>query len=80
VLAILPKSRTGWTRRTWAVGFAYAATMVLFVVAKQADDGREHDLPAIHVADLRDESPGRGYSTSACGHATSRSSRSCSAR
>jgi drug/metabolite transporter (DMT)-like permease len=35
VLAILPRSRTRWTRATLAVGFAYAATMVLFVVANK---------------------------------------------
>jgi drug/metabolite transporter (DMT)-like permease len=35
VLAILPRSRARWTRGTLAVGFAYAATMVLFVVANK---------------------------------------------
>ncbi len=35
VLAILPRSRARWTRGTLAVGFAYAATMVLFDVANK---------------------------------------------
>jgi len=35
VLAILPQSRARWTARTWLVGSAYAATMVLFVVANK---------------------------------------------
>jgi len=35
VLAILRESRRRWSGRTLAVGFAYAATMVLFVVANK---------------------------------------------
>lgn len=35
VLAILPESRRRWSGRTFAVGFAYAATMVLFVAANK---------------------------------------------
>jgi drug/metabolite transporter, DME family len=35
VLAILPASRRRWSGRTFAVGFAYAATMVLFVAANK---------------------------------------------
>jgi len=35
VLVILPASRGGWGARTLAVGFAYAATMVLFVIANK---------------------------------------------
>ncbi len=35
VLAILPRSRARWTGRSLSVGFAYAATMVLFVVANK---------------------------------------------
>ena len=35
VLVILPESRRRWSGRTLAVGFAYAATMVLFVVANK---------------------------------------------
>ena len=35
VLAILPESRRRWSRRTLAVGFAYAVTMVLFVAANK---------------------------------------------
>jgi drug/metabolite transporter, DME family len=35
VLVILPASRGGWSARTLAVGFAYAATMVLFVIANK---------------------------------------------
>jgi drug/metabolite transporter (DMT)-like permease len=31
LLIALPGARTRWTWRTWAVGFAYAATLVLFV-------------------------------------------------
>jgi len=33
VFAFVPASRGGWTRRTFAVGIAYAATMILFVSA-----------------------------------------------
>ena len=32
---VLPASRRGWTRRTWAVGAAYAMTVVLFVLANK---------------------------------------------
>ena len=32
---MLPSSRRGWTWRTWAVGAAYAATVVLFVLANK---------------------------------------------
>jgi DME family drug/metabolite transporter len=35
VVMILPASRGRWTARSLAVGFAYAATMVLFVVANK---------------------------------------------
>jgi drug/metabolite transporter, DME family len=35
VLAILPASRGRWSARSLAVGFAYAATMVLFVIANK---------------------------------------------
>ena len=35
VLALLPESRRRWSRATLAVGFAYAATMVLFVAANK---------------------------------------------
>ena len=35
VLAILPESRARWSARSFAVGFAYAATMVLFVAANK---------------------------------------------
>ncbi len=35
VLALLPRSRAHWTGGSLAVGFAYAATMVLFVVANK---------------------------------------------
>lgn len=31
----LPVARRGWTWRTWLVGLAYAATMILFVVANK---------------------------------------------
>lgn len=35
VLALLPESRNRWSARTLAVGFAYAATMILFVAANK---------------------------------------------
>jgi DME family drug/metabolite transporter len=35
VALVLPASRSGWTRRTWAVGAAYAITVVLFVLANK---------------------------------------------
>jgi drug/metabolite transporter (DMT)-like permease len=31
VALMLPASRRNWTRRTWAVGAAYAMTVVLFI-------------------------------------------------
>jgi len=30
---LLPEARRSWTRRTWSIGVAYAATLVLFVLA-----------------------------------------------
>jgi drug/metabolite transporter (DMT)-like permease len=35
VALVLPSARRGWTWRTWAVGAAYAATVVLFVLANK---------------------------------------------
>src|SRR5205085_4944172 len=35
ILAMAPESRRGWTWRTPLVGLAYAATVVLFVVANK---------------------------------------------
>ena len=35
VLVVLPASRGGWSARTLTVGFAYATTMVLFVIANK---------------------------------------------
>jgi drug/metabolite transporter, DME family len=35
VALVLPASRRGWTLRTWAVGAAYAMTVVLFVLANK---------------------------------------------
>ncbi len=35
IAAILPGSRRNWTRRTWIVGAAYAATVILFVLANK---------------------------------------------
>jgi drug/metabolite transporter (DMT)-like permease len=32
---VLPAARRGWTWRTWAVGTAYAATVILFVLANK---------------------------------------------
>jgi drug/metabolite transporter (DMT)-like permease len=32
---LLPGARRGWTFRTWLIGLAYAATMILFVVANK---------------------------------------------
>jgi drug/metabolite transporter (DMT)-like permease len=32
---VLPGARRGWTFRTWLIGLAYAATMILFVVANK---------------------------------------------
>ncbi len=32
---LLPGARRGWTRRTWLIGVAYAATMILFVLANK---------------------------------------------
>ncbi|MGD9697250.1 MAG: DMT family transporter [Thermoleophilia bacterium] len=36
VAGLLPRARRGWTARTWMVGAAYAATVVLFVLANRA--------------------------------------------
>jgi drug/metabolite transporter (DMT)-like permease len=35
IAAVLPGSRRNWTRRTWLVGGAYAATVILFVLANK---------------------------------------------
>ncbi|WP_217923567.1 DMT family transporter [Miltoncostaea oceani] len=35
IALVLPASRRGWTWRTWAVGAAYAATVILFVLANK---------------------------------------------
>ena len=35
VAIVMPSARRGWTWRTWAVGAAYAATVVLFVLANK---------------------------------------------
>ena len=35
VALVMPSARRGWTWRTWAVGAAYAATVVLFVLANK---------------------------------------------
>ncbi|MEZ4225500.1 MAG: DMT family transporter [Polyangiaceae bacterium] len=35
IFVLLPAARRGWTGRTWFVGFAYAATMILFVTANK---------------------------------------------
>ncbi|HEX2502931.1 MAG TPA: EamA family transporter [Miltoncostaeaceae bacterium] len=35
IAAVLPGSRGNWTRRTWLVGAAYAATVILFVLANK---------------------------------------------
>jgi DME family drug/metabolite transporter len=35
IAAVLPGARRNWTRRTWLVGAAYAATVVLFVLANK---------------------------------------------
>lgn len=35
ILILLPASRRSWNRRTWIVAVAYAATMVLFVLANK---------------------------------------------
>ena len=53
VALLLPSSRRGWTWRTWAVGAAYAATVVLFVIANKQTTVRRHDLPAERGAALR---------------------------
>ncbi len=36
LLVVLPEARRRWTVRTWLVGTAYAATLVLFVLANKA--------------------------------------------
>jgi drug/metabolite transporter, DME family len=35
VAAVMPAARRNWTRRTWIVGAAYAATVILFVLANK---------------------------------------------
>jgi len=35
ILLLLPQARRGWSRRTWIVGTAYAATMLCFVIANK---------------------------------------------
>jgi len=35
LLVFLPSARRGWTWRTWMVGIAYAATMILYVLANK---------------------------------------------
>lgn len=35
LLALMPSARRRWTRHTWAVGLAYAGTMILYVVANK---------------------------------------------
>ena len=35
IAALLPGARRNWTRRTWIVGAAYAATVILFVLANK---------------------------------------------
>jgi drug/metabolite transporter (DMT)-like permease len=35
IYLLLPEARRGWTRRTWIVGSAYAATMICFVIANK---------------------------------------------
>jgi len=35
LLALMPAARRRWTRLTWAVGVAYAGTMILYVVANK---------------------------------------------
>lgn len=35
ILILVPSARRGWTRRTWLVGLAYAATLVCFVLANK---------------------------------------------
>ncbi len=35
LLVILPEARSGWNRRTWIVGAAYATTMITFVIANK---------------------------------------------
>ena len=35
ILILIPGARRGWTRHTWLVGLAYAATMVCFVFANK---------------------------------------------
>jgi drug/metabolite transporter (DMT)-like permease len=35
IFVLLPAARSGWNRRTWLVGFAYAATMICFVFANK---------------------------------------------
>ena len=35
ILILIPGARRGWTRHTWLVGLAYAATMICFVFANK---------------------------------------------
>lgn len=35
LLLFLPSARKGWSRRTWLVGFAYAATMISFILSNK---------------------------------------------
>ena len=35
LLLLLPSARKGWSWRTWLVGFAYAATMITFVIGNK---------------------------------------------
>lgn len=35
LLACVPQARQGWTRRSWLIGIAYAATLVTFVLANK---------------------------------------------
>jgi drug/metabolite transporter (DMT)-like permease len=35
ILILVPAARRGWTRRTWIVALAYAATMICFVLANK---------------------------------------------
>jgi len=44
ILALLPESRRGWSWRTVVVGFAYAATTLLYVQANKTHDGCQRHL------------------------------------
>jgi drug/metabolite transporter (DMT)-like permease len=41
ILILIPGARRGWTRRTWLVGLAYAATMICFVFANKLTTAAE---------------------------------------